>query len=152
MPKLWRARLLLSSTRKKKEHLDDQFSTPVPHLAPPAATLHPLISFCCLQQEWSDPSNLFIFSFASVSETWPSHSPQWSRSRGFPHRSLLSARSWMEIISDNGSFGLPDHPTAWPSSLTAKYRDNLHTNIPFEKSILRARARYKALGTFVFLI
>lgn len=89
-----------------------------------------------------------IFSFASVSETWPSHSPQWSRSRGFPHRSLLSARSWMEIISDNGSFGLPDHPTAWPSSLTAKYRDNLRTNIPFEKSILRARARYKALGTF----
>lgn len=54
----------------------------------------------------------------------------------------------MEIISDNGSFGLPEHPSAWPSSLTTKYKGNLHTNIPFEKSILGARARYKVLGIF----
>lgn len=56
--RLWSTRVLLSCLRKKKEHLDDQFITSMPHLAPPAATLHPLISFPFLQQEWSDPSNL----------------------------------------------------------------------------------------------
>lgn len=150
--KLWNARLLLSWMRKK-EHLDDQFSTSLPHLAPPAATLNRLFfffPFCSRNGLTQVISWVKIFSFAYISEKWPSHSPQHSRNTGFPCSSLLLARSWMEIVSDNGSSGLSDHPTAWPSSLITKYRDNLHTNIPFKKSILGARAKYKALGTFFF--
>lgn len=116
------------------------------HLPLPFFMPSSLSPFCSRNGLTQVISQVTIFSSAYISEKRPFHSPQHSRSRA-PHTpcSWLDANPhWQWLLW-----------VAWSSRCLAQLSHNkVQTQstykYTFEKSLLGARARYKALGNFYF--